>query len=88
MAVDIIDLTRFYETALGRHVAMRLQSEVKAIWPAAGPHDAVLAYGYARAVSQTSTLSSSSSFADACTRCSPSAKGSGSAPANKYLRSV
>lgn len=46
MAVDIIDLTRFYETALGRHVAARLQAEAQRVWPQAGKRDAVMFYGY------------------------------------------
>ena len=47
MAIDIVDLTRFYETSLGGHVATHLVDEISRIWPqAAGPHDAVLAYGY------------------------------------------
>ena len=47
MAFDIVDLTRFYETPLGGHVRTRLIAGINRIWPqAAGPHDAVLAYGY------------------------------------------
>jgi hypothetical protein len=47
MAIDIVDLTRFYEAPLGAHARARLVNEVARIWPkAAGPHDAVLAYGY------------------------------------------
>lgn len=53
MAVDIIDLTRFYETALGRHVAARLQDELAAIWPRpATARDAVLAYGFGPPLAQ------------------------------------
>ena len=47
MAIDIVDLTRFYEAPLGAYVSARLVAEISDIWPqAAGPHDAVLAYGY------------------------------------------
>jgi len=46
MAVDIIDLTRFYESALGKHVSKRLTAEMAAMWPKADARDLVLAYGY------------------------------------------
>ncbi len=46
MAVDIIDLAGFYETALGAHVSARLTRELAAAWPKADARDAVLAYGY------------------------------------------
>ncbi len=46
MAVDIVDLARFYETALGAHVSARLTREMAAAWTKADARDAVLAYGY------------------------------------------
>ena len=47
MAVDIVDLTRFYEAPLGAHVQARLVDEIARIWPhGAGANEAVLAYGY------------------------------------------
>jgi SAM-dependent methyltransferase len=47
MAVDIVDLTRFYDGPLGAHVQARLVHEISRIWPQeAAPNEAVLAYGY------------------------------------------
>lgn len=47
MAVDIVDLTRFYDGPLGAHVQARLVHEISRIWPqGAGTNEAVLAYGY------------------------------------------
>ena len=47
MAVDIVDLTRFYDGPLGAHVASRLTQHIMRIWPeAAAANESVLAYGY------------------------------------------
>lgn len=48
MALDIIDLTAFYATPLGQHVAARLSDKVTKIWPQmARADDLVLGYGFA-----------------------------------------
>jgi SAM-dependent methyltransferase len=47
MAVDIVDLTRFYDGPLGAHVQARLAHAISRIWTQnAASNEAVLAYGY------------------------------------------
>ena len=54
MAVDIVDLTRFYDGALGAHVQARLVHEIARFWPnGAGTNEAVLAYGYGLPLADT-----------------------------------
>lgn len=54
MAVDILDLTRFYETPLGRGVQALLCAQIERLWPqAAGPDEQILGYGYTPPLAET-----------------------------------